>query len=265
MTTPATDFDTDTALEPIGDGLWRGVVDPSWFVVSGPNGGFVAALAARAIELRSERPPRSLTLHYLEAPVEGPIDVATTIERDGRTTASLSLRMTQEGKTVALGLAACAQPREDQPEWHDAVMPELPAPEDCEEFPLDHPRTPPYFRKYEARWVPPQREDRPAHITVWLRTRDPRPLDDVVVAALTDAMIPPAFLRMTRRLFVPTIDLTIHWRAPLPEGDHPWVLGHFVTREGGGGACEEDGELWSQDGRLLAQSRQLAIVRAPKE
>lgn len=259
-----TDFDTDTALEPIDDGLWRGHIDPSWFVVSGPNGGFLAALAARAVELRSERPPRSLTLHYLEAPVEGPIDVAATVERDGTTTSSLSVRMIQQGRTIALGLAACAQPREGQPSWHDAQMPRLPDPEDCEEFPIDHPRTPQYFRKYESRWDGAHAEDRPAHITVWFRTRDPRPLDDVLVAALTDAMMPPAFLRMSKRLFVPTIDLTIHWRSPLPEGEHPWVLGHFVTRVAEGGACEEDGELWSQDGRLLAQSRQLAIVREPR-
>jgi hypothetical protein len=63
--------------------------------------------------------------------------------------------------------------------------------------------------------------------------------------------------------FVPTIDLTIHWRAPLDavRGEHPWVLGLFSTSLGAGGTWEEDGQLWSEEGVLLAQSRQLAIVR----
>ena len=264
MSAPGSEFDADTALEQIDAGRWRGTVDPSWFVTSGPNGGFLAALAARAAELASDRPARSLTLHYLEAPTEGPIEVQARIERAGATTTSLSLRMLQQGNLVAIGLAACAHPREGQPTWHDAEMPRIPAPDDCEEFPVTHPRVPPYFRKYELRWAGSQAEDRPAHVTLWLRTRAPRPLDSVLVAALTDAAMPPAFLRMSARLFVPTIDLTIHWRSALPDGDHPWVLGHFVTRVGEGGACEEDGELWSQDGRLLAQSRQLAIVREPR-
>jgi acyl-CoA thioesterase len=71
---------------------------------------------------------------------------------------------------------------------------------------------------------------------------------------------------MEEPTFVPTIDLTIHWRAApgVPEGDHPWVLGVFSTRLAAGGTWEEDGELWSEDGVLLAQSRQLAIVRRPR-
>ena len=70
---------------------------------------------------------------------------------------------------------------------------------------------------------------------------------------MTDALMPPAFLRLQARPLVPTIDLTIHFRAPLPEEPHPWVLGIFTSAVGAGGVCTEDGQLWSEDGRLLAR------------
>ena len=48
----------------------------------------------------------------------------------------------------------------------------------------------------------------------------------------------------------------------MPAGDHPWLHCAFVSRVAAGGVVEEDGEIWSEDGRLLAQSRQLALVRS---
>jgi acyl-CoA thioesterase len=96
----------------------------------------------------------------------------------------------------------------------------------------------------------------------WTRTRAARPVDAVLLAALADAWAPAAFVRMDGPTFVPTLDLTVHWRSPIGDlGAHPWVLGRFGSWWGEGGTCEEDGELWSEDGVLLAQSRQLAIVR----
>ena len=69
-----------------------------------------------------------------------------------------------------------------------------------------------------------------------MRAAQPRPADPMLLAALTDAWMPAAFMHMEQPTFVPTIDLTIHWRAApgVPAGEHPWVLGLFTTRLGGG-------------------------------
>ena len=100
----------------------------------------------------------------------------------------------------------------------------------------------------------------------WIRLAEPRPLDAAVVAALTDAWPPALFSYAEVGAIeggVPTIDLTVHFRASLPPpGASPeeWVLVVFRSRMAREGFVEEDGELWSRDGVLLAQSRQLAVV-----
>ena len=256
-----TRFDADTALEG-ADGRWRAQVREHWFVQTGPNGGFVAALATRALtEVAGgeDRAPRSLTLHYLAPPEAGEIEVVAAVERAGRTTTFASLRVLQDGATVAYGIGCCSAWREGQPEWDVLERPDVPGPEElaslepAEGLPRSSPTT------SCARSPPPR-------VGAWMRAAEPRPADPVLLAALTDAWVPAAFAHMEQPTFVPTIDLTIHWRAApgVPAGEHPWVLGLFSTRLGAGGTWEEDGELWSEDGVLLAQSRQLAIVRNPR-
>jgi hypothetical protein len=68
--------------------------------------------------------------------------------------------------------------------------------------------------------------------------------------------------RPRNTLATPTIDLTVHFRTSLPlpsatpEG---WTLGVFRTRVATEGFAEVDGGLWSEDGTLLVQSRQLSL------
>jgi acyl-CoA thioesterase len=267
-------FDSDTALEPLAPGRWRASVFEEWFVVGAPNGGFLAALATRAMTetVAAGQPPRSLTLQYLRAPAAGEVEVSAEVQYAGRSTTFLSLRIEQGGDSIALGLGCCAAWRDGQPEWDDTQMPPAPPPEQCEPVPPRPPGVLPFIENYEMRPAlgPPMgtraTPSQPAYTATWIRTAAPRGLDSVLVAALADAWLPAAHLRMPEPAFVPTLDLTIHWRAPLDPGaaEHPWVLGSFMTRLGAGGFWEEDGELWSADGTLLAHSRQLAIVRAPR-
>jgi acyl-CoA thioesterase len=96
----------------------------------------------------------------------------------------------------------------------------------------------------------------------WIRTVDDDPVDEVLVAALTDAWVPAVFSRVPLPVGVPTVDLTIHFRQA-PSGAPGWSLVRFRTLLAAEGYLEEDGEVWSADGRLLAQSRQLAVLLTP--
>ena len=88
---------------------------------------------------------------------------------------------------------------------------------------------------------------------------EPSPLDAPALALLSDAWLPSMFVLVQDFIGVPTIDLTIHFRART-EGRTGPALAVFRSRTSAEGFFEEDGELWSEDGTLLAQSRQLGPV-----
>ena len=57
--------------------------------------------------------------------------------------------------------------------------------------------------------------------------------------------------------WTPTVELTAHIRANPAPG---WLRCRFSTRFVTAGFLEEDGEVWDSTGRLVGQSRQLALV-----
>ena len=255
-------FDADTALEPLADGRRRGWAPEHWFVARGPNGGFLAALATRAAEEAAGRPLRSLALHFAAAPAVGPLDVIAGLEREGRSYTVASLRIEQEGRPMVLGLATLGELPDADAAWSRGEPPAATPAEDVAPLAPDATGVPAFMRNYDMR--PALNED-DGHVTgAWIRAREPRALDAALAAAMTDAWAPVAFTALRRAVVAPTLDLTIHIRRALPvagmaPSDH--VLGRFSTRLSVAGVWEEDGELWSPAGELIAQSRQLALVR----
>lgn len=257
-------FSRDTALAPLGPGRWRADYDESWAVIAGPFGGFIAALLARALTETTDRPPRTLAVQYLDAPKPGPLEVFARVEREGRSSSALALGIDQDGKAMARAMAWAATRRDDQPAWLEVAPPEAPAPSDASPIRRGD-RTPNFFDHLEIRWIegsgPTGHHERQAYNAAWLRLDPPAILDPVALAALADVWMPPAFGMLGTFAIVPTLDLTIHYRDA-PAADDSWVLAEHRSHHGGGGTWTSDGNLWSRDGRLLVQVRQLAMLRA---
>jgi len=263
-------FERDTAITRRDGRTFAAQVDPGWWVMRGPNGGYVAAIILRALTEAVDDPlraPRSFTVHFTAPPGEGEITITTALERVGRSLTSCTARVHQGVHLVALAIAAFATAREG-PEFCDLTPPSAPPPDSIAR-PVIPPEAPPIAHRWETRWVigrPPEPDAPPMPEAVaggWLRLDEPSPLDAPAVAAITDAWIPPVFSRTREPLAVPTVDLTVHFRTtlPLPESrSDDFVFAQFRTNVAADGFLEEDGEVWSADGRLIAQSRQLAVA-----
>ncbi len=263
-----TAFDAATAVVPAADGRWTATVDRGWFAPAGPNGGYLASIVLRAMQAAAgdaERHPRSLTLHYLRAPAAGPVEVAVHVERAGRSLSTLSARMEQDGRPCVLALGAFATAFDTVADYAES-MPAAPAPSASSPVP-PMPGTPPIFAQLETRPAigpVPFSGAGEARSGGWLRLAEPRPADALAMATYVDGWWPAPFTRLTAPVPAPTVDLTIHFRCALPRaGMDPAapVLGVFASRFSAEGFFEEDGEVWSPDGVLLAQSRQLALLR----
>jgi acyl-CoA thioesterase len=212
------------------------------------------------------RQARSFTAHFLRPPHAGPVTVRPVVERVGRTMTQVSGRLEQDGKLIALALAAFSGPWESPLLADDAIaMPPAEAPD------LDRPpipqlpggSAPPEFTQrmtMQHRFgQPPFSGAAHGEVGGWLGMREDRPLDAEAVCVLADAWFPAPWPRLKGLAPAPTIDLTVHFRAPLPLAD-TLLLGRFRSRLVRDGFFEEDGELWAQDGTLVAQSRQLGLL-----
>jgi acyl-CoA thioesterase len=211
------------------------------------------------------RSPRSLTIHYTRAPAPGRVLIRTVRERDGRSLSSLSARMEQDGKLIALVLSAFSAT------WGGPEISEAPAPsvappqEPVWPGAAPDPRLPPIAGRtvLQSRFGGPPFSGRAQAMEVggWLGHRERRPLDSLSLAFFADAAIPAPFMRLSAPNPAPTIDLNVHFRTALPRAQvDELCLLRIRTRLIREGFFEEDGLMWAPDGTLLAQSRQLAIL-----
>jgi hypothetical protein len=248
-------FEQDTAAAPLGDGRYRVNFHRRWWIIRGPNGGVVAAAIVRAMEAEVGDPSRglrSLTVHYPAAPREGDAEVSVSVERAGRGLTTVSARLEQDGRLCGLALAAFAGVYPPAVTYDRAPMPAV-----GEGAPMPTRAGIPISENYVMR--PVVGAEGEPHVGGWMELVDPSPLDAAYVVALADAWWPAPFSVTGHPIAAPTIDLTVHVRAPLPRPASP-VLGEFTSALARDGYFEEDGSLWAPDGTLLAQSRQLALA-----
>ncbi|MFM7064639.1 MAG: thioesterase family protein [Actinomycetes bacterium] len=273
--TGSTAFAAATAVVPLGGGRWGVDIDPSWWIVMGPNGGYLAAVVLRAVLAEVDQPDRrtrSLTVHYLRRPAAGPAEVHVVVERRGGSMTSASAQLVQDGAVLALALVALGADRPGMLAFDDdpglPARPDgapVPPPEQVPVVPVDPERDIAMRRHFEIRWALGDTPFQPtgpapaARSGGWLRLLEGDPVDDVVLAAMSDAWLPPVFSRTEQVVGVPTVDLTVHFRNRPEDPTDPCFV-EFESPVAADGYLVEHGRILDRHGRLLAESRQLAAV-----
>ncbi len=259
-------FEAAVAVARVDAGRYRAAIDGAWDGPAAPNGGVLAAMMVRAAEaeLGAQAPPaRTIAAQFLDAPGHGPVQIGVEVLRGGKRVAVCDARMRQAGRLIAQMTLVCSAARPEQTDLNGKA-PKALAPESTETVKIDGmPGAPPIFGRVENRPTFGSGVFAGAADAVtggWLSLRDDgAALDAARLCALSDLWWPAIFGRLTAPAAVPTLQLTVYLRSTEPPPAGP-VLARFESRHLQEGHVEERGELWSADGKLLAESQQLALL-----
>jgi acyl-CoA thioesterase len=258
-------FATATAVEPTAAGQWSASIHPGWDIAGNANGGYLLALATRALAGATGRPdPVTVTAHYLSPGQAGSVRITTQILKEGKRFATGTATMFSAGRPLLAVLGTLGDLSQAQgPELVEGAPPELPPPEQCVRLHAGDSFPPPFMGRVDLRLHPDdavfatgRRSGRPL-MRGWFRLPEGEQVDSLALLCAVDAFPPTAFNARLPVAWTPTIELTSHIRANPAPG---WLRCRFSTRFVTAGFLEEDGEVWDSTGRLVGQSRQLALV-----
>jgi len=266
------EFEQATAVHPRGDGAYDATIATGWDIAGNANGGYLIALAARAMADASGRPPLSLTAHYLSPGRVGPVEIDVDVIRAGRRMAVTRATMASpaHGPVMALLGTFAEQPLPEHAGWSaiDASPPTVPPPDEClVGGPPSAVGESGFGERVVGRYHPDDagfRLGQPsgtALVRGWFEFADGAPIDAFGLLVALDAFAPVVFNRAESPVsWAPTLELTTHIRGvPAPGPLRMQFRSRFIQN----GMFEEDGEAWDSRGVLVAQSRQLALVPKP--
>ncbi len=248
----------------VGTATYRATVHDGWDIGGNANGGYLLAIAGRAMAEATGRPPLTLTAHYLRPAPPGPCEVEVAIVRAGRrlSTATATLRI--DGSPTLQLLGTFGEQRPGGPAISAGAPVELPpyAESAAAPGPTDGP-LPAIMERLAIRLRPGDegfRVGRPsgrAEVAGWFALASEEPIDAIGLLLAADAFPPAVFNTELPVAWVPTVELTVHVRGvPVPGPLRCAFRSRFVHD----GLLDEEGEIWDAGGTLVAQSRQLALV-----
>ena len=259
--------------------VFDGELNEHWTIGLKVHGGAMLALCANAARTfinggeRSDRgigagrlEPIAVSGSFLWAPDPGPLQVVTTVRKRGRRVSVVDVELRQGERTAVRTVITMGSP-----EGHDvapllSVNPVVPLmtpepPPGLEPIGEGHPMADIVHLAHGCDIRPslttmaPRADGGPPVIEYWVRPKEGSP--DVLFALLCGDVSAPVTFGVNRMGWAPTVQLTAYLRAVPTDG---WLRVMCTTTQIGQQWFDEDHVVVDCEGRIIVQSRQLAMV-----
>lgn len=285
--TGSTSFADAMRLTPVSSdetvAIFDGELNEHWTIGPKVHGGAMLALCAKAARLalgedsggqersdpgnHSGVEPIAVSGSFLWAPDPGPLRVAATIRKRGRRVSLVDVELNQGERTAVRATITLADPEHD-------VAPLLSV---NPVIPLMTPDPPPGLEpigpghqmadivhlahgcdiRPSLTTMAPRADGGPPMIEYWVRPKHGSP--DVLFALLCGDVSAPVTFGVNRFGWAPTVQLTAYIRGLPADG---WLRVMCTTMQIGQDWFDEDHVVVDCEGRIIVQSRQLAMVPA---
>jgi acyl-coenzyme A thioesterase PaaI-like protein len=276
-------FTDAMTLRQVDPGVYEGELNKHWTIGPKVHGGAMLALCANAARtacggqsggLEPVLQPVAVSASFLWAPDPGVMQLVTSIRKRGRRISVVDVELMQGDRTAVHAVVNLGEPEHFSPGGQatpllsanpvvDLMAPEPPddvAPigpghplaglvhlgEGCDVRPL-------------LSTLAPTTDERPPVLQMWARPRGVAP--DALFALMCGDLSAPVTFAVDRTGWAPTVQLTAFLRALPADG---WLRVVCTCLEIGHDWFDEDHIVVDSLGRIVAQSRQLAMVPPPR-
>lgn len=251
---------------------FAGELNRHWTIGPKVHGGAMLALCANAARLACGGPsgalqPVAVSASYLWAPDPGPMRLVTTIRKRGRRVSLVDVELTQGERTAVRTVVTLSEPEHQAPPLlsFNPVVPLMTPepPPGLEPIGPGHPMEHIVHLAHGCDIRPalttlgPRSDGGPPVIEMWVRPKDAAP--DVLFALLCGDVSAPVTYAVNRNGWAPTVQLTAYLRAVPADG---WLRVICSCVQIGQDWFDEDHTVVDCEGRIVVQSRQLAMVPA---
>lgn len=261
-----TSLDDASPLTRVNEWRFATQMSPGWCIGRYANGGYLQSVTTRALGLAFPHPYALTSTGYFLLPVEaGPAEIEIEPVRTGRTLTRATARLLQAGEERFRVMATLGKlPPTMKPLYQAEPDLKLAPIGDCVSHVLGTPdgNSAPIRERYDTRYDPDSvgwATGSPTGVpsmSAWVRARDGSDPDMHALPVIADAM-PCTGFELGFRSRINTVELTVQLRARPARG---WLRCRWNSRLVGDGWMDEDCEMWDSTGRLVATTRQFAML-----
>jgi Thioesterase-like superfamily len=254
-------------LSPLQDGFEANLSE-HWTIGPKIHGGVMLALCAKAARESYADPqfqPVAVSADFLSAPDPGSVRLTTTVQKRGRRIGLVDVALTQGERTCVRTVVTLGDP-EHHVEPLLSANPVTPLmsvepPAHVEPIGPGHPAAAINNLARGCDIRPDLQEIRTASgapvYKIWVRPKD-GPVDVLFALMCSDISVPASYA-VGRRGWAPTVQLTAYLRGMPDDG---WLRVTCTTAQIGQDWFDEDSTVVDSAGRIIVQTRQLALVPA---